>query len=326
MEKGIIKPRRLEHGDKVAIISPSSIVVSDRELELGMDTLRSLGFDPVRSKNALKSRFNFQAGTPQQRLSDLHWAFSNRSIKGIFCSTGGYSSIDLLSNIDWGLIKKNPKIFVGYSDITTLLNPIHDRTGLITFHGPIIEGLNGMHKRQGKYTLQNMVKAISGGVEEKMPSYTEWRVLKKGVAEGALVGGNLNILMSLIGTPYEPKWDGKILFWEEVDDTIEGFYNYLIRMRIVGIFNKISGMMIGKITNLQSIDDEDENPKRFEHSPLVSKMILYATRGYKFPILYDVDFGHDVANLTLPIGVRARLECPVVDRVGSLALIEKYLR
>ncbi len=321
-----VKPKGLKAGDKIGIISPSSLVTSKEELERGMQTLRVFGLRSELSKNAMKHRYNFQAGTPKQRLADLHEMFLDSKIKGIFCSTGGYSAIELLSEgIDWDLIRKHPKVFMGYSDITTLLNPIYEKTGLVTFHGPIVEGLNSVHSRQGRYTVGNMVSVIMYGKTGKMISFTEWKVLREGVVEGILVGGNLNVLLSLIGTPFEPNWDGKILFWEEVDDTIEGFNHYMTRMRVAGVFQKISGMVVGKITNLQSIDDEDENPKGFENSPLVEKIILNATRGYDFPILYNVDFGHGVPSLTLPIGARAKLSCPIVDRVGSLSLTETYL-
>lgn len=326
-----ILPKKLKPGDKIGIISPSSLVTSVDELEKGMDTLRQMGLIPVLSQHALESRFNFQAGTPAERLDDLHSMFSNPEISCIACTTGGYSGVELLprrtqsppfKGIDWDLIKKNPKIFIGYSDITSILIPIHEKTGLVTFHGPLIEGFNRIYTRGGQYTFKNMKQMLMDGRPRRFDSYSEWKVLKSGIADGKLVGGNLNILLSLVGTPYEPKWEKRILFWEDVDETIEGFNNYLIRMNLSGIFKKISGLVIGKITNLQSIDD-NEDIKENRNSPTIEDIILNATSGFDFPILYNVDFGHDMPSLTIPIGLNAQINCPEVGKVGYFFLSER---
>lgn len=321
----IIKPPKLKSGDLVGIISPSSPVISKRDLSRGMKILESLGFRPKLAPRALEVHASYQAGTREARLSDFHTMFADDEVRGIFCTSGGYASVQLLQDIDWDIIRKNPKVFVGYSDITTLLNPMYEKSGLITFHGPMIEGLMNETKG-GQYTVRNLKEAVMRGDSKKLTPFTEWKTLKLGKAEGNLVGGNLNVLTALLGTPYEPKWDGKILFWEEVDETIEGLDNYLWRLRISKVFKKIDGMIIGKVTNLQSIEDDDNDKwATLEKPPTLEDVILRATEGFNFPIIYGVDFGHDVPSLTLPIGARASINCPATGRIGSISILDKYL-
>lgn len=320
----IIKPQKIKKGDVVGVISPSTPVVSKQELSRGMKTLESLGFKPKLGPKALEVHASYQAGTREDRLSDFHAMFADDEVKAIFCTSGGYSAIQLLPDIDWDLIKKNPKPFIGYSDITTLLNPIYEKTGLVTFHGPMILGLN-TETKGGKYTARNLKNILMKGETGKMPTYTEWKVLKPGKAEGTLIGGNLNILLSLIGTPYEPKWDDKILFWEETDETIEGIDNYLWRLRLAKVFKKIEGMIVGKVTNVFSIEDDDDKWSGLENPPVLESVITHATEGFNFPILYGADFGHDVPSLTIPIGANAKLDCPAHGRIGYVSTVDKYI-
>ncbi len=320
----IIKPQKIKKGDVVGVISPSTPVVSKQELSRGMKTLESMGFRPKLGPKALEVHASYQAGTREDRLSDLHAMFADDEVKAIFCTSGGYAAIQLLPDIDWDIIRKNPKVFMGYSDITTLLNPIHEKTGLVTFHGPMILGLDSETKG-GKYTVRNFKNALTKGETGKLPAYTEWKVLKQGKTEGTLVGGNLNILLSLIGTPYEPKWDDKILFWEETDETIEGIDNYLWRLRLAKVFKKIDGMIVGKVTNICSIEEDNDKWAALEKPPVLEDVILRATEGFNFPILYNADFGHDVPSLTIPVGAKAKLDCPSPGRIGGVSLIEKYL-
>lgn len=320
----ILKPPKLNKGDVVGVISPSSPVVSKRELSRGMRILESLDFKPKLGPKALEVHANYQAGTREDRLHDLHKMFVDDEVKAIFCASGGYASIQLLPDIDWDVVRKNPKIFVGYSDITTLLVSMYEKTGLVTFHGPMMQSLN-TDTKGGKFTLKGLKNAVMKGEIGKFSSFTEWKVLKPGKVEGVLLGGNLNVLLSLMGTPYEPKWDGKILFWEETDETIEGLDNYLWRLRVAKVFKKIEGMVVGKITNLHSIEEDDDKWAALEKPPVIEDVILSATEGFNFPIIYGVDFGHDVPSLTLPIGAKVKVDCSAKGRVGSFAITEKYL-
>lgn len=287
--------------------------------------LESLGLKPKLGPKALAVHGTYMAGSREDRLSDLHAMFLDDEVRAIFCTGGGDSAMQLLSGIDWELIKKNPKIFMGYSDITTILAAMHEKTDLVTFHGPTIESFNAETKG-GKYTLENFKNMLMKGKAGELEGYTEWKVLKPGRDEGELVGGNLNTLTYLLGTPFEPKWDGKILFWEEVNETVAAIDNFLWHLRNAKVFKKIEGMVVGKITNLETIEDETEKWASMDRPPLIEDIILKATEGYNFPILYGVDFGHDVPSLTLPIGTKALLDCPVSSRTGRLYIQERYLK
>jgi muramoyltetrapeptide carboxypeptidase len=320
-----IKPPKLKKGDIIGVISPSSPVVSKEDLSYGIKVLESLGFKPKLGPRAFAVHGNYQAGPREDRLSDFHAMFADDEVKGIFCTAGGYASLQLLPDIDWDLIKKNPKVFIGFSDITTLLNAINQKTGLVTFHGPTIETLDSPRTKGGKYTATSLKDSLMKGVPEKYKAFTEWKALKPGRAEGELVGGNLNILCSLLGTPYEPKWDGKILFWEEVNATIEEIDNYLWRLRVAKVFKKIEGMVVGKITNLEPIEGDNDLWAALDKPLALEDVVLGATDGYNFPILFGADFGHDVPSLTLPIGAPAKMDCPKIHRIGSFAVTERFL-
>lgn len=319
-----IKPPKLENNDNVGVISPSMPVFSKKALNRGLKIIESLGYKPRLGPKALAVHANYQAGTISDRIEDFKTMFLDDSIKAIFCTGGGYSSIQLLPEIDWEMIIKNPKIFIGYSDITALLMAITEKTGLVTFHG-LMMGSLGDETRGAKFTQKNLKEALSKGEKRKLPAYTEWKTLKAGRAEGILIGGNLTTLLSLMGTPYEPKWDNKILFWEEAYTTLEEIDNSLWRLRLARVFKKIEGMVIGKITDLQSIEDEDGGLANLEKPPSLESIILNATEGYNFPLLYGVDFGHDVPNLTLPLGVKTSLNCPQTNRLGDFSILENYL-
>lgn len=320
----LVRPKRLKVGDEVGIISPSSFVTRG-DIRRGIKVLKSIGFTVRLGTHALNKRYGYQAGSPEDRLSDFHEMFADPNIKGIFCTTGGYSSMQLLPNIDWSVIRKNPKVFIGYSDITTLLNAIHENTGLVTFHGPLIEGFGKYMNGGNVYTIDSLKRGIMDGIAGLLPSYTPWKVLKSGKANGVLVGGNLNVLLSLFGTPHEPVFDNKILFLEEIDDTDESIEHYLWRLRVAGVFDKIRGMVVGKFMKIYSIKRNGSAPL-LRNASILKQIFIRATEGFDFPILYGVDFGHYVPSLTLPVGVKAKLNCPIVNRTGSLSIVEDYLR
>ena len=248
-----IKPRALRKNDKIGIISPSEPIIYKKKFLRGVKTLKKMGFRVVLGKNVLKEHGAYMAGTDEKRAADLNAMFKNRGIRGIFCSRGGMTSNRLLDLIDYRSIKKNPKVFMGLSDITVLSNVIHKKTGLVTFHGPNVEfgfshGIKGRHN----FTFEYFKKAVM--TPRPIGNVPRWKtidVLKAGKASGALVGGNLEVLMTLLGTKYEPNWKGKIFFWEEAGRTTEEIDFWLTHLRLSGVFEKISGMAIGKLVRLR---------------------------------------------------------------------------
>jgi muramoyltetrapeptide carboxypeptidase len=303
----IIKPPKLKPGDKVGIISPSEPVIYRKKFLRGAETLKKLGFRVVLGKNIFREYGAYMAGRDKERAADLNAMFKNPEIKGIFCSRGGWSSNRLLKLVDYKAIKRNPKVFMGFSDITVLLNVIHQKTGLVTFHGPNVElGFSQGFSGKNKYTLEYFFKAVMAG--EPIGPVKHWRsfeILKKGKASGRLAGGNLAVLPTLLGTEFEPDWKGKILFWEESQETIQDIDFWLTHLRLAGVFKKISGMVIGKIVKYDILHAYDEWKK--EKALPINKIILDLCKDYKFPIIKGVAFCHYYPQITIPIGVKATI-------------------
>lgn len=302
----IIKPPKLECGDIIGIISPSEPVEFRNKLRRGVKVLEKMGFRVVLGKNVFKNHGGYMAGTEKERVNDLHCMFKDKKVKGIFCGRGGFNSSRLLNSIDFNIIKKNPKIFWGFSDITVLLNAIHAKTGLITFHGQNVEdgfsrGLGGKYK----YTRDYFVKAVMNGAPiGEARSFTRPRILKNGRAAGRLVGGNLSCLTALLGNSCEPDWRAKILFWEEIDQTVEDIDFLLTHLRLAGVFEKISGMMIGRLTNRKALLLKGKKPRKV-FSP--HDAVLEICRDYKFPIVAEMSFGHEYPQFVVPVGVKAEI-------------------
>lgn len=334
-----IFPSRLKEGDVVGVISPSSPVMSWENLEKGMDALRKLGLRPKLAPNARKGHKNYMAGTDEERISDFHAMFADPEVKGIFCTGGGHTAMHLLPLIDWELILRNPKIFVGYSDVTSLLLAIRKKTGMIVFHGSAIEELDsdpqlcfqyteqqtqlGINDPDDAFTVEQFKYMLMDGTIGALSRRSPWKVLRGGEARGHLLGGNFEILTESIGTPYEPDWENAILFWEETEETAATLDHYLWRLRLAGVLKKISGMIVGKVTKFESTE-EDNEPPGLGKSPPPEEVILDQTKGFSFPILYGVDFGHNVASVTLPIGADTYLDCSPPFHEGRISILGRY--
>ena len=301
-----LKSRALRKGDKVGVISPSEPIVYKKKFLRGVETLENLGFRVVLGKNVFKNYGAYMAGTDKERASDINAMFKNPKIRGIFCSHGGFNSNQLLDLIDYDTVRKNPKVFMGFSDITVLLNAIHKKTGLIVFHGQNVEfGFSRGFSGKNKYTFKYFSAATMA--VRPIGLIKNWRgpidILKKGKASGNLIGGNLEVLMTLIGTEYEPDWRNKILFWEEYQATNEDIDFYLTHLRLCGALSKISGMVVGKLTEIKSI----KISAKPEKSLSVGKIILNNCRDYKFPIIKNIAAGHYYPQITIPIGAKATI-------------------
>jgi muramoyltetrapeptide carboxypeptidase len=320
----LIRPRRLLPGDTIGVVAPSSPVaaVCPRRLERGVAHLESLGYRVKLGDNVRKKK-GHAAGTIEERLHDLHAMFADPDVKMIITTIGGSCSHHLLEDLDFDLIRQNPKIFMGYSDITALHLAIHERTGLVTFLGPAVLPQFGEFGGLLPYTRDYWERAIlrpdpvgailpsEGWIEEHLRWETEddrprelvpnpgLKVLKEGFAEGPLLAANMGTMLLLAGTPYFPETEGKILCLE--DDPSESpasIDRYLTQFRQMGVFGKIKGLVVGRFHTAVGFTADNS----------LDDLILQATRGYDFPILTEVDFGHTDPMLTLPNGVRARLD------------------
>lgn len=292
----MIKPKRLSKGDTVGLVSVSS-PVEKSVVERSARYLNGLGFNVVLGRN-IGAKKGYMAGFPEERVSDLHEMFERKDVKAIFCSYGGTSANQLLKLIDYALIRRNPKIFIGMSDPLVIVLAIHSLASLITFHGPT--GYNFGEGGMTPFTEEYLLKAIT--MPEPLGTMTDskWKILKRGKSEGRIIGGNLTLLQSILGTPYEPDWDGAILFWEDLFVEYHTIDLILTQFEQVGIFRKIRGMIVGTLVECKETEyDIDET---------LEEVILRLTRGYDFPIVLNVDLGHTDDKITIPVGVKVKME------------------
>jgi muramoyltetrapeptide carboxypeptidase len=320
----VIRPKRLQRGDMIGVVSPSAGIAAlcPRRLQRGISELERLGFKVVVGKNACK-RNEYMAGTIEERLEDLHDMFSNPEIKAIITTIGGTCSHQLLEELDYELIKNNPKILMGYSDITALHAAIYHQTGLVTFLGPAVQPQFGEYGGLLAYTKTYfeavLVEAkaveinsadcwvfehLKWDIEDNRPRRSlpnsGMKVLKSGYAAGRIIAGNMGTLLLLAGTPYFPNMDGVILCIEDdEEETPASIDRYLTQLRQIGVFRQIRGLVVGRF-----------HPSvGFQHQPeLLQDMLLRSTRGYDFPIVYDADFGHTDPMAILPNGIYAELK------------------
>jgi muramoyltetrapeptide carboxypeptidase len=293
----MLKPKKIEKGDVIGVIAPSRPVIHiQKKIDEGIKVLEGFGFKIRLSKNLYKKSY-YSAGSIEERASDLNSMFGDSEVKAIICATGGATSNQILDLIDYSLIKNNPKIFIGYSDITTLLLAINKKTGLITFHGPNLSDIKGLGK-EAKMFLFDM---LTGRRKEYiLPKDIE--VIRGGKARCRLVGGNIHSSNSLLGTEYSPKYDKRILFWEEVGESPASLDQQLNHLRLSGNLKNISAMVIGNLSGC--IDKKYEEDNRS-----IDDMILELTREYDFPIIKVPYFGHDITDFyTFPIGVTSKID------------------
>jgi muramoyltetrapeptide carboxypeptidase len=296
----IIKPAKLIKGDVIGIISPSSPVDDLIKLERSAEYFEKQGYMVEISKNARKSN-GYLAGSDKERVDDIHKMFLNKKIKMIICLRGGYGAGRLLDKIDYDIIKNNPKIFCGYSDITILQNAFLKKTGLVTFAGPMA-GVD-FSNEISRFTEENFWNTLTNNnpVIVNYPGNEKLGSLSSGVSTGMLIGGNLSLFSSLIGLKYLPVPGGKILMLEEVGEVPYRIDRMLNQIRLSGYFNLIEGIILGGFT-----DCEELEPDRKTIS-LSDVMHDYFGKGFSIPVLFNFSHGHLKDNLTVPLGINVRI-------------------
>ncbi len=311
----LIKPRRLRPGMTVGLVTPASNVPEDQDLQTTMDLVRSLGFTAKPAAN-LFSRTQYLAGTDQQRAEDLNAMFADPDVDAIFCVRGGYGSGRLLRYLDYDTIAANPKVIMGYSDITAILNAIYLRTGLVTFHGPIASGnfSEYTYEQYRKVLLEPDTNTQIAELPEfeTRPGVVDWEnrltTIVPGVAQGRLIGGNLALMVTLLGTPYEPQFDGAILFLEDVSEPPYSVDRMLTHLWMAGKLEQLAGVVLGKFTD----DGYDSNTFSME------QVIRDRFEPLAIPTLRGAMIGHVEDKAVVPVGVEARLDAGA----GVLTLLE----
>lgn len=303
----LIRPKALRAGDTVGIITPATEVPDPDRLALADKTLNYFNLRVRRGKNVGK-RFGSYRESVQARLDDLHEMFRDAEVKAVFAIRGGYGSPHLLDRIDYDLIRRNPKIFLGYSDITAMHLAINKNSRLVTFHGPIVLS------RFTDYTQQNFRKVLFSAQpigkltnpadsNELRPAHS-LRTIRAGRATGQLIGGNLSLVCATLGTPFEIETRGRILFLEDVEEQAYSIDRMLTQLRLAGKLQQAAGIIWGECDSCGAPDFKPSTTIPFTVGEVADNIF----GELKIPVLSGLTIGHTSDQLTLPLGIAATLD------------------
>jgi muramoyltetrapeptide carboxypeptidase len=297
--RAMVKPAALRPGATVAVVSPASAAKAEL-VQAGIAALEGLGYRTVLMPHALDRGPLYYAGAIEQRVADLHAAFADPEVDAILCTRGGWGSAELLPHLDRGLVRANPKVFVGYSDHTSLHVWLAREANLVTFYAPMVAAdfprPDGRERASWRH-------AMEGSGDWSLGEEQGLRMLRPGVAEGTLTGGCLSILTEALGTPYAmlpATVDApRVLFLEDIGTKPYQWDRMLLHLRYAGMLDHVSGIVFGDMQ--QCVGPQDQ--------PLLEQAILHALRDFEGPIAIGLQSGHvDTPNVTVPLGLRARLE------------------
>lgn len=303
--------KKLKKGDTIGIIAPASCTTYEKVLE-AKKNIEDMGYQVILGECTKKQWYSY-AGTDEERAEEINSFFADKSIDAIICMRGGYGCNRLIELLDFEVIKRNPKIFVGYSDITTLHIALNEKANLITFHGPMaVSNFTGNYNRD---TYENFIEILSNSRDKQsIKNITkELKVLNEGRAKGKLVGGNLATLIATLGTEYDLDYNGKILFLEDVGEKTYKIDRFLNQLKKHGVFEKIEGLVLGDFKNC--IQDSEKDMTLLEVFQNYFKEL-------KKPVIYNFESGHSEPMLTLPLGAICEIdtynkELKVLERVVS---------
>ena len=286
----------LKRGDTVGLITPAGFI-SEEKLRTAEKNLSALGLNVTYYKSVLE-KTGYLAGSDENRLNELHSMFKNESIKAIIAVRGGYGTTRILDRINYDLIRTNPKPVIGYSDITALINAVYKKTGIPGFHGIVAAG------NFTKFTIKNFEEMFFSGSENiKISGFEEHRkdayIIKDGNISGKLSGGNLALICSLIGTPFEPDWNNKIIFLEDIGEAPYRIDRMLTQLISAGKFNNVRGIIFGKFKACEPEEQEINN------SFSLREVIFDRIKPLKIPAVYGFSFGHIKNQTIFPIGINA---------------------
>lgn len=298
----------MQEGDTVGVVSPAGPVDSV-DLEKGVRELEALGFRVVLGKNVLRAH-RYLAGSDQEKVEDLHTMFLNPDVRAIFCARGGSGTARLLPFLDPSILRKNPKIFIGSSDLTSLLFYLVQKIGMVAFHGPMVAPNLG--QSPSGLTLQGIRMLCHPEAFLNPIRFDGLRCLRSGTAEGTLVGGCLSLLCAALGTPDEPDTDGTILFLEDVNEPPYRIDRMLTQMRLAGKLKGVRGIIFGKMINCHPGEGENYS---------LEDVLLDLLKETSGPILFGLPAGHGRDQLMLPLGIPVQVN----GEEKNLTLLESVL-
>lgn len=288
----LLKPRALKRGDKVGLLAPASSF-NHAAFEAGCNRLKEMGYEPVYTPEIFTRELYF-AGSAQRRLHELEALLARDDIAALICVRGGYGSNHLLEGLDFELFARNPKVLLGCSDVTSLLTAVTDRTGLVTFHGPMV----AKDIADATFEQSSWNSALQGADGWEIPA-TGVEVLRAGRAQGRFYGGCLSMLVASLGTPFAIDTEGTILFIEDVAEKPFRIDRMLMQLHLAGKLRGLRGFVFGEMLDCRPPQGE---------SYTLQEVILRVLQPYNVPIVYGLKSGHvSSGNLTLPLGVQAEL-------------------
>ena len=289
-----MKANRLNKNDIIGVCAPSGFLKDKNKVELDIaeKRLNDLGLKVKYGKNIYSHSCGYSASTTE-KTSDINNLINDKNIKSISFAKGGNNANSILDYIDYEGIKNNPKIFFGFSDNTILLNAIYKKTKLVTYH---FTNFKGLFESNIEFNKNQFIDAFIKGYKGIVKHNSKWKSLRKGVATGKLIGGNLATFAKLLNTKYCPNLKNNILFIEDLayEDSVEEVSSLLYLLKLNGVFDKISGILIGNYDTKEDMTLED--------------IVMEVTKDYKFPIIKCNDFGHTDTNIVLPIGLKCTLD------------------
>lgn len=294
------KPKKLNKNDVIGIISPASSPEELTRVERGVKYLESLGYRVKVGANVGKNH-GYLAGSDNERVDDLHSMFKDKTVKAIFTLRGGYGAFRLLDKMDYRVIRNNPKIFVGYSEITSLQMAFLEKANLITFAGPMVAV--DFYDEVSPYTNEHFWATITSNKKLgklKYPENQKLPYLQKGTASGRLIGGNLAVFTALLGTEYFPNLTGKILMIEDVGELPYRVDRMFNQLRLSGTLKKVKGIILGRFVDCH---EHDPNKKTLTLGEVISDYV----GALKIPSIYTFPHGHIKDFVTIPFGLKINM-------------------
>lgn len=319
----MVRPRALRRGDTIMFVAPAGDV-DEKRMAAARQALEQRGYKVVERRD-LYDRWGYLAGSDERRLGEMMQAFMEKDVDAIFCGGGGYGTMRFLDQLDYDVIRKNPKILIGFSDITGLHLALQRRAGLITFHGPVAESSLGSDRGMSDFTEASFWAMLEGKVKAgstfRFPAGVgPTEALGKGKARGRLVGGNLSLVAALMGTPFEIDTQDAVLFLEDVGESAYRVDRMLTQLRLAGKLATLEAAVLGQFTRSR----RRETPRATESEFSVEGVLRRAFEPLGIPVLTNFPAGHHRENATLPLGALVEvdagrnrltiLEAPLTDK------------
>ena len=289
----LILPKAISWNSTIGLVAPASPIYDSSQFDEMISTLNELGFN-LKLGQHVQDQYGYLAGTDEDRAQDLMSMFTDPEVDAILCVRGGWGCNRIIDLLDYEIIKANFKPLIGFSDITSLHNALLSKTGLVSFHGPVGKSeWNSFTKNSFEEVLINKKRGVYELDELQIDAFT----ITKGTAEGPLLGGNLSVLVAMLGSDYLPSFDNAILFLEDVGEDVYILDRMLTQLKLNGILDQISGFIFGKCTNCDAGSNSLTIPQLFDD--LIKPLNI--------PAYYGAMISHEKLNVTIPVGIRARM-------------------